>query len=48
MTKIRKVVATIEKMDNERKIKLGFSSIIGREDVHKTDEIVASMTENIV
>ena len=29
MTKIRKVVATIEEMMNERKIKLGFSSIIG-------------------
>ena len=28
-------------MDNERKIKLGFSSIICREDVGKTDEIIA-------
>ena len=28
-------------MDNERKIKLGFSSIICREDVDKTDEIIA-------
>ena len=41
MTKIRKVVATVEEMDNERKIKLGFSSIICREDVDKTDEIIA-------
>ena len=36
-----KVVATVEEMDNERKIKLGFSSIICREDVDKTDEIIA-------
>ena len=28
MAKIRKVVATVEEIDNERKIKLGFSSII--------------------
>ena len=41
MTKIRKVVAPVEEMDNERKIKLGFSSIICREDVDKTDEIIA-------
>ena len=41
MTEIRKVVATVEEMDNERKIKLGFSSIIDREDVDKTDGIVA-------
>ena len=41
MTKIWKVVATIKEMDNERKIKLGFSSVIGCEDVDKTDEIVA-------
>ena len=41
MTKIRKVVATIEEMDNERKIKLGFSSDICREDVDKTNEIIA-------
>ena len=40
MAKIRKVV-TVEEVDNERKIKLVFSSIIGREDVDKTDEIVA-------
>ena len=36
-----KVVATVEEMDNERKIKLGFSSIICREDADKTDEIIA-------
>ena len=42
MTKIRKVVAPVEEMDNERKIKLGFSSIICREDVDKTDEIIAA------
>ena len=41
MTKIRKVVATVEETDNEREISLGFSSIIDREDVDKTDEIVA-------
>ena len=41
MTKIRKVVATVEEMDNQRKINLGFSSVIGREDVDKTDETVA-------
>ena len=41
MTKIRKVVATVEEMDNKRKIKLGFSSIICWEDVDKTDEIIA-------
>ena len=41
MAKIRKVVATIEETDNEREISLGFSSIIDREDVDKTDEIVA-------
>ena len=41
ITKIRKVVATVEEMDNEKKIKLGFSSIICREDVDKTDEIIA-------
>ena len=41
MTKIRKVVATVEEMDNERKIKLSFSSIISQEDVDKTDEIIA-------
>ena len=41
MTKIRKFVPTIEEMDNERKIKLDFSLIIGRENVGKTDEIVA-------
>ena len=41
MIKIRKVVATVEEMDNKRKIKLGFSSIICREDVDKTDEIIA-------
>ena len=29
-------------MDNERKIKLGFSSIICREDVDKTDENIAA------
>ena len=29
-------------MEKERKIKLGFSSIIGREDVDKTNEIVAA------
>ena len=33
MTKIRKAVATVEEMVNERNIKLGFSSIICREDV---------------
>ena len=38
MTKIRKVVATVEEMD---KIKLGFTSIICRKDVDKTDEITA-------
>ena len=41
MTKIRKVVATVEEMDNERKIKMCFFSIICREDVDKTDEIIA-------
>ena len=41
MAKIRKVVATVEEIDNERKIKLGFSSIFCREDVDKTDEIIA-------
>ena len=41
MTTIRKVVATVEEMDNERKIKLGFSSIIDWEDVDKTNEIIA-------
>ena len=41
MAKIRKVVVTVEEVDNERKIKLVFPSIIGREDVDKTDEIVA-------
>ena len=40
MTNIGKVVATVEESDSERKIKLGFSSIIGWEDVDKTDEIV--------
>ena len=40
ITKIQKAVATVEEMDNERKIKLGFYSIIGREDPDKTDEIV--------
>ena len=40
MTTIRKVVATVEEMDNERKIKLGFSSIIDWEDVDKTNEII--------
>ena len=42
MTKIRKAVAYVEEMDNERKIKLGYSSIIGRQDVDKTDEIAAA------
>ena len=41
MTKARKVVATVEEMDKERKIEFSFSSIIGRGDVDKTDEIVA-------
>ena len=41
ITKIRKVVAMVGEMNNERKIKLGFSSIIYREDVDKTDEIIA-------
>ena len=41
MAKIRKVVATVEEIDNERETKLGFSSIIDREDVDKTDEIAA-------
>ena len=41
MTKTRKVVAAIKEMDKERKIKLGFFSIICREDVDKTDEIIA-------
>ena len=41
MTKIRKVVATVEEIDSERKIKLDFSSIVGLEDVDKADEIVA-------
>ena len=41
MNKIRKVVATVQEMKNERKIKLVFSSIIGRGDVDKSDEIVA-------
>ena len=45
ITKIRKVVANVEEMDNERKIKLGFSSIIGREDVDKTDETVNERLE---
>ena len=36
-----KVVVIVEEMDNERKIKLGFSSIIGWHDVDKTDDIVA-------
>ena len=40
MTKIQKAVDTVEEMDNERKIKLDFYSIIGREDPDKTDEIV--------
>ena len=40
MTNIGKVVATVEESDSEKKIKLGFSSIIGWEDVDKTDEIV--------
>ena len=43
MTKIRKVVAPVEEMDNERKINLGFSSIICREDVEKTDKIAISI-----
>ena len=42
ITKIQKVVATVEEMDNERKIKLGFSSVICREDVDKTDENIAA------
>ena len=42
MIKVRKVVANIKEMEKERKTKLGFSSIIGREDVDKTDEIVAA------
>ena len=42
MNKIQKVVATVEEMDNERKMKLGFSSVIGRDDVDKSDEIVAA------
>ena len=33
--------ATVEEMDTERKIKFGFSSIICREDVDKTHEIIA-------
>ena len=41
MIKIRKVVATVEEMDHEKKIKLDFSSIICREDVDKTNEIIA-------
>ena len=41
MNKIRKVVATVEAIDTERKIKLGFSSIICREDVDKTVENIA-------
>ena len=41
MTKIRKVVATVSFTDNERKIKLGFTSTICRKDVDKTDEITA-------
>ena len=41
MIKIRKIVIKDEEMDNERKIKLGFSSNICREDVDKTDEIIA-------
>ena len=41
LTKVRKVVATVEEMDKERKFKLGFSSIIGRGKVNKKDEIVA-------
>ena len=35
MTKIRKVVATVKEMDNDRKIKLGFSSIIFWEELTK-------------
>ena len=42
MNKIRKVVATVEAMDNERKIKLVFSWIICRKDADKTDEIIAA------
>ena len=41
MNKIQKVVATVEEIDNEGKIKLGFSSIICRDDADKSDEIVA-------
>ena len=41
MTKIRKVVATVEEVDNKREIKLGFSLIVGWENIDKTDEIVA-------
>ena len=33
--------ATVKEMDTERKIKFGFSSIICREDVDKTHEIIA-------
>ena len=41
MTTIRKVVATVEEVDHDRKIKLGFSSIICWEDIDTTDEIIA-------
>ena len=41
MSYIWKIVATVKKMDNKRKIKLAFPSIIGWDDVDNSDEIVA-------
>ena len=37
---IRKVIATVREMDNERTIMLGFTSVIGQDDVDKSDKIV--------
>ena len=45
LTKVRKVVATVEEMDKERKFKLGFSSIIGRVKLTKKMKLWLLMTD---
>ena len=41
MTKVRKVVTTVEEMVKEIKIESGFSSIIDWGDAEKTEKVVA-------
>ena len=45
MTKIRKVVATVEKMDNEREIKLGFFQLFIGKTLTKLMKLELPMTD---